>query len=155
MIRLITFALGGQAYLNFMGNEFGHPEWIDFPRQGNNWSHHWCRRQWSLKYNKDLYYNAFGEFDQVMNNMEDLFNVMNHDHEYVSLNDEADKMIVFERGELVYVFNFHSNNSYQDYKIGTYWNSPHMILFETDDERFGGLKRLQGGHDIWFRVDQG
>lgn len=53
MIRLITFSLGGQAYLNFMGNEFGHPEWIDFPREGNNWSYHWCRRQWSLKERKD------------------------------------------------------------------------------------------------------
>lgn len=32
MIRLLTFSLGSKAYLNFMGNEFGHPEWIDFPR---------------------------------------------------------------------------------------------------------------------------
>lgn len=56
MIRLITFSLGGQAYLNFMGNEFGHPEWIDFPRAGNNFSYHWCRRQWSLVDNKDLRY---------------------------------------------------------------------------------------------------
>ena len=56
MIRLITFSLGGQAYLNFMGNEFGHPEWIDFPRDGNNFSYHWCRRQWSLIDNKDLRY---------------------------------------------------------------------------------------------------
>lgn len=56
MIRLITFSLGGNAYLNFMGNEFGHPEWIDFPREGNNFSYHMCRRQWSLKYNQDLRY---------------------------------------------------------------------------------------------------
>ena len=56
MIRLITFSLGGEGYLNFMGNEFGHPEWIDFPRAGNNFSYHWCRRQWSLIDNKDLRY---------------------------------------------------------------------------------------------------
>lgn len=67
--------------------------------------------------------------------------------------DETDKMIVFERGELVFVFNFHSNNSYQDFRIGTYWNSPHMILYETDDDRFGGLRRLDGGHDTWIMVD--
>jgi 1,4-alpha-glucan branching enzyme len=139
MIRLITFSLGGQAYLNFMGNEFGHPEWIDFPREGNNWSYHWCRRQWSLKYNKDLYYNDLGEFDKVMNDMETKFNVMMHDHEYVSLQDDDDKMIVFERGELVYIFNFHSSNSYENFLIGTQWSSPHMILFETDQKEFGGL----------------
>ena len=87
--------------------------------------------------------------------METLFNIMNHDHEYVSNCDENDKIIVFERGELVFIFNFHSNNSYQDYRIGTYWNSPHMILYETDDARFGGLERLNGGHDKWFMTDVG
>ena len=122
-----------------MGNEFGHPEWIDFPRAGNNWSYHWCRRQWSLKYNKDLIYHCFGEFDKVMNDMESIFNVMNHGHEFVSLMEEKDKLIVFERGELVYIFNFHASNSYENYLIGTFWSSPHMILYETDSAEFGGL----------------
>lgn len=85
MIRLITFNLGGQAYLNFMGNEFGHPEWIDFPRIGNNFSYHWCRRQWSLNYNNDLRYNQLGEFDEVMNYWEQVFGNMITEHEYVSL----------------------------------------------------------------------
>lgn len=155
MIRLITFSLGGQAYLNFMGNEFAHPEWIDFPRAGNNWSYHWCRRQWSLSSREDLQFSCMGRFDKIMNEMESYFNVMNHGHEFVSLMDEADKMIVFERGELVYIFNFHSQNSYENYLVGTYWNSPHMILYETDDDRFGGLQRLNGGHDKWFMINQG
>ena len=155
MIRLITFALGGQAYLNFMGNEFGHPEWIDFPREGNNWSYHWCKRQWNLKFNKDLVYSCFGEFDKVMNDMENLFNVMNHGHEFVSLMDEGDKMIVFERGELVFIFNWHHSNSYTDYLIGTYWDSPHMILYETDQSEFAGLQRLDGGHNKWFMTNRG
>jgi len=73
MIRLITFSLGGESYLNFMGNEFGHPEWIDFPREGNNNSYHYCRRQWSLKYNKDLRFGQLGEFDKTMNDMEKVF----------------------------------------------------------------------------------
>lgn len=155
MIRLITFSLGGQAYLNFMGNEYGHPEWIDFPRQGNNWSHHWCRRQWSLRSNHTLYYWCFGEFDKTMNEMENLFNVMEHGHEFVSLIDDMDKMIVFERGELVYIFNFHPNNSYENYLIGTYWDSPHMVLYETDDDKYGGMRRLDGAHNTWFKVNKG
>lgn len=80
MIRLLSISLGGEAYLNFMGNEFGHPEWIDFPRQGNNFSYHYCRRQWSLKYNKDLRFEQLGNFDQVMNHWENVFSVMSHPH---------------------------------------------------------------------------
>lgn len=138
MIRLITFSLGGQAYLNFMGNEFGHPEWIDFPREGNNFSYHWCRRQWSLKYNEHLRYQHLGNFDEEMNQWENVFSVMIQGHEYVSLMDETDKMIVYERGELVFIFNFHTSNSYENFLIGTNWPSDHMILYETDEGRFGG-----------------
>ena len=67
MIRLLTQSLGGEAYLNFMGNEFGHPEWIDFPREGNNFSYHYCRRQWSLLMKKDLRFEQLFEFDKMMN----------------------------------------------------------------------------------------
>lgn len=67
MIRLISFVLGGEGYLNFMGNEFGHPEWIDFPREGNNNSYDKCRRQWSLAENEDLIYSNLGKFDKCMN----------------------------------------------------------------------------------------
>ena len=85
MIKVITFNLGGEAYLNFMGNEYGHPEWIDFPRDGNNWCYDHCRRQWSLNDNQDLYYSCFGEFDRVMNEIENIFNVMQSGHQWVSL----------------------------------------------------------------------
>lgn len=153
MIRLITFSLGGQAYLNFMGNEFGHPEWIDFPREGNNFSYHWCRRQWSLSENKDMRYGELGQFDKVMNDWEKVFNVMLHGHEYVTLKNEMDKMIVFERGELIYVFNFHTHNSYEDFLIGTLWPSDHMILYNTDESRFGGHNRLDGGNNKWYPVE--
>lgn len=89
-------------------------------------------------------------FDQVMNEWENVFSVMNSEHEYVSLSDEKDKIIVYERGELVFVFNFHTNNSYEHYQIGTNWRSPHMILFETDEARFGGHQRLNDAHNRWF-----
>jgi 1,4-alpha-glucan branching enzyme len=70
IIRLLTIGLGGEAYLNFMGNEFGHPEWIDFPREGNNFSFHYCRRQWNLADNKDLKFSQLMKFDQAMNKLE-------------------------------------------------------------------------------------
>lgn len=88
-----------------------------------------------------------------MNYWENIFSVMTHSHEYVSLSDEKDKMIIFERGELVYVFNFHPSNSYTDYLIGTNWRSDHMILFETDEEKFGGHQRINDAHNQWFKVD--
>jgi len=72
---------------------------------------------------------------------------MAHGHEFVSHIDDMDKMIVFERGELVFIYNFHPSNSYENYLLGTYWDSPHMILYETDHETYGGHKRLNGALD--------
>ena len=66
LIRLLTMSLGGEGYLTFMGNEFGHPEWIDFPREGNGWSYHYCRRQWSLADNPNLKYSYLNEFEKAM-----------------------------------------------------------------------------------------
>lgn len=77
MIRLLTLGLGGEAYLNFMGNEFGHPEWIDFPREGNNFSYHYCRRQWSLGDTPNLRYSFLKNFDIAMNELEEKFHWMN------------------------------------------------------------------------------
>jgi 1,4-alpha-glucan branching enzyme len=154
MIRLITMSLGGEAYLNFMCNEWGHPEWIDFPRQGNNYSYHYCRRQWSLKTNEGLRFGQLGEFDKVMQSWESVFGSLIKPHMYVTLTNEEDKVIVFEKGELVYIFNFHTHKSYENYLIGTHWRSPHMILFESDEERFGGHRRLDGGHNKWFQVEE-
>ena len=73
MIRLLTIGLGGEAYLNFMGNEFGHPEWIDFPREGNHFSYHYCRRHWNLGENKDLKYSQLKSFDKAFNELEKKF----------------------------------------------------------------------------------
>ena len=152
MIRLITFSLGGNAYLNFMGNEFGHPEWIDFPREGNNFSYHMCRRQWSLKYNQDLRFGQLGEFDRVMNYWESVFGSLHKSHLWVTSSDETDRLIIYEKGELVYIMNFHTSKSYEGYLVGTNWKSDHMILYETDEERFSGHQRLNDGKNKWFKV---
>ena len=107
MIRLITFALGGEGYLNFMGNEFGHPEWVDFPRPGNHWSYHYCRRQWHLADDPNLRYSLLNNFDKAMLELDEKYQLITNRHQYITLAHESDKVITFERGDLLFVFNFH------------------------------------------------
>jgi 1,4-alpha-glucan branching enzyme len=145
MIRLLTQSLGGQAYLNFMGNEFGHPEWIDFPREGNNYSYHYCRRQWNLVDDQSLLFDCLNEFDKVMNKWESIFNVMESEDLYITLKHEEDKVIIFEKANLLFAFNFHPSKSFENYRIGTQWNSDHIILFDTDSASLGGNGRLNAG----------
>ena len=146
MIRLITFALGGEAYLNFIGNEFGHPEWVDFPRPGNDFSHHHCRRQWSLRDNPELMYHYLWQFDKGMHKLEDAYRWLSSREQYVTLSHENDKLVVFERGPLLWVFNFHPTNSFEHYRIGTKWPYEHIIVLDTDEPRFNGHNRLSHGH---------
>jgi 1,4-alpha-glucan branching enzyme len=119
LIRLLTYGLGGEGWLNFIGNEFGHPEWLDFPRVGNNESYHYARRQFNLATDDLLRYKFLNKFDQRMNELETKYNFLSHT-QFVSKKHQDDKVIVFERGDknLVWIFNFHSNKSFTDYKIG-------------------------------------
>ena len=129
MIRLLTMTLGGESYLNFMGNEFGHPEWIDFPRDdsydpstgafvpGNGGSLEKCRRRWDLADADFLKYKFLYAFDRAMTHLDKAFGFLSAPHTWVSRKDEGDKVVVVERGDLVFVFNFHPTNSYTDYKV--------------------------------------
>jgi 1,4-alpha-glucan branching enzyme len=140
MIRLITFAASGGGYLNFMGNEFGHPEWIDFPREGNNWSYKYARRQWHLAENKALKYNSLGEFDKKMVNLHNDYKLL--DNLYVNrlYENNNDKVIAFLRGDLLFVFNFHPNHSFTDYGIPV--QGRFKIVLDTDDQQFDGFNRI-------------
>ncbi|KAA0043906.1 1,4-alpha-glucan-branching enzyme 2-2 [Cucumis melo var. makuwa] len=153
MIRLVTMGLGGEGYLNFMGNEFGHPEWIDFPRgdqhlpggsviPGNNFSYDKCRRRFDLGDADYLRYRGMQEFDRAMQHLEESFGFMTAGHQYVSRKDDRDKIIVFERGDLVFVFNFHWSNSYYDYRVGCLKPGKYKIVLDSDDPLFGGYNRL-------------
>ncbi|XP_059489512.1 1,4-alpha-glucan-branching enzyme [Neocloeon triangulifer] len=142
MIRLITHALGGEAYLNFMGNEFGHPEWLDFPRQGNNDSYHYARRQWNLVDDDLLKYKFLNNFDEDMNKTEEHFGWLRKDPGYVSWKHEDDKVIAFERAELLFVFNFHPIKSFTNYRLGVDLPGNYRVVLCTDDERYGGHKRI-------------
>jgi 1,4-alpha-glucan branching enzyme len=142
MIRLITHGLGGEAYLNFMGNEFGHPEWLDFPRLGNHESYHYARRQWNLVDDQNLKYKFLNNFDAAMNNTETKYGWLEAAQGYVSLKHESDKIIIFERAGVVFCFNFHPTQSFPGYFIGVDVPGKYKIILDTDDKQFGGFGLL-------------
>lgn len=143
LIRLLTFSLGGEAYLNFMGNEFGHPEWIDFPREGNNNSFHFARRQWSLVDNSELKYQYLNNFDQVMHKLDQKTKILTDQFIEPILQDDKSKLLVFRRGPLVFAYNFHPETSYADLEIGVPDPNDYQIILDTDESRFGGFARVK------------
>jgi 1,4-alpha-glucan branching enzyme len=144
MIRLITIATAGGGYLNFMGNEFGHPEWIDFPREGNNWSYHYARRQWSLVDNKDLRYALLNRFDRDMIRLIRGENTLKHDWPYLLLGNRGDQVIAFGRGDLIFAFNFNSSDSFTDYGIPT-GSGKFRIVLNSDHPDYGGQGLVDSG----------
>uniref|UniRef100_A0A182JHK2 1,4-alpha-glucan branching enzyme n=1 Tax=Anopheles atroparvus TaxID=41427 RepID=A0A182JHK2_ANOAO len=147
MIRLITHGLGGEAYLNFIGNEFGHPEWLDFPRIGNKESYHYARRQWHLVDDQLLKYRFLNEFDRAMHHTEERYHWLDCLPAYVSCKHEDDKVIAFERNNLLFVFNFHSNKSFTDYRIGVDLPGKYRVVLSSDDSEFGGFNRIDKNVD--------
>ncbi len=145
LIRLLTMAAGGSGYLTFMGNEFGHPEWIDFPRPGNGNSFHYCRRQWSLLENEDLKYRQLYNFDTDMIHTASRFGIFAQEYPELKWIHEEDKVLAFERGGLVFVFNFSPTQSYRGYAIPVTLGVDHDVLFTSDDLRYGGFGRI--AHD--------
>lgn len=141
MIRLITSTLAGEGYLNFMGNEFGHPEWVDFPREGNGWSYHYCRRQWSLADNKDLKYEYLLNFDVEMLKHIKKEKISGKDLKLRYIHND-DKVIVYQKGENLYAFNFSPKNSYLNLFIETEKEGEFKVSLSTDDGNFGGFNRI-------------
>ena len=141
MIRLITASTINGGYLNFMGNEFGHPEWIDFPREGNGWSHKYARRQWSLVDNKQLAYCWLGDFDRAL--MKLIGSVRNFQNKDVVeyWHNDGDQVLAFGRGDLVFVFNFNHTRSVSDYGFLVPRGSYKTVL-DSDSIEFGGYGRV-------------
>ncbi|XP_043478723.1 1,4-alpha-glucan-branching enzyme [Leptopilina heterotoma] len=142
IITLITHALGGEAYLNFIGNEFGHPEWLDFPRAGNSDSYHYARRQWNLADDELLKYKFINNWDREINKLEEKYGWLHANPGYVSCKHEDDKVIIFDRAGLVFAFNFHPTKSFTDYSVGVDSPGTYKIILNSDDTNFGGHNRL-------------
>ena len=141
LIRLATASANTGGYLNFMGNEFGHPEWIDFPREENDWSYHYARRQWSLRDNQDLRYHYLADFDEAMLKIITTECDAKNNYPNFIFAHDGDNVLAFERNNTYFFFNFHPETSFTDYGIsvpeGTY-----ELIMDSDEERFGGGNRL-------------
>ena len=144
MIRLVTLASINGGYLNFMGNEFGHPEWIDFPREGNGWSYKYARRQWDLVDREDLKYKFLNAFDNAM------IELVSGVYDFQALPVEKlwekddDQILAFRRGDLIFVFNWSPSRSFSDYGFlapaGEY-----EVVLNSDSPAFGGLGLTDDG----------
>lgn len=164
MIRLITMATAGNGYLNFMGNEFGHPEWIDFPREGNNWSYAYARRQWHLVDDTHLKYQFLALFDRDMITLAKRARLLESPAATLILEHSSDRILAFMRAGLLFVFNFHPTTSFSDYRMevppGKY-----MAVLDSDEKKYGGHGRIRpdqeyftmpertlGGIKHWIRL---
>lgn len=139
MIRLLTAVTAGNGYLTFMGNEFGHPEWIDFPREGNDWSYFYARRQWSLADNPNLRYGALRNFDREMVRLLRDNGILASKPVCLRC-DEENKVLVIERGGFVFAFNFNPEKSFENYGFGVSQGDWKVVL-DSDETRFDGLGR--------------
>lgn len=139
IIRLLTLALGGEGYLTFMGNEFGHPEWIDFPREGNNWSFQYARRQWSLADSPDLKYRALQAFDAAM--MPVAKQILPTPAARLLNLDQANQCLQFERGNDIFAVNLSPTRSVADYEFPVPEKGDYRLVLSTDDPAFGGHGR--------------
>jgi 1,4-alpha-glucan branching enzyme len=141
MLRLITMTLGGEGYLNFMGNEFGHPEWIDFPREGNGWSYFYCRRQWHLADDKLLKYSYLQDFDRAMLTLATESKLFSKAPHCIFI-DAQKQVLVCERNGRIFAFNFSPSNSYEGYYITVPRAGAYKVILSTDEKSFGGWDRI-------------
>lgn len=142
MLRLFTLALGGEGYLNFIGNEFGHPEWVDFPREGNGWSYKYARRQWSLVDHPDLRYQYLNNFDKAMVQLARQECIPDSLPAQQLNMDTTNSTIIFERKNLIFLFNFHFENSIPDYRFRVPASGSYEIILNSDRPEFGGFGRI-------------
>ncbi len=142
LIRLATLAIGGEGWLNFMGNEFGHPEWLDFPREGNGWSYHYCRRQWSLVDNPDLKYQWLGGFDRELINLAERHDLLNTPPARNLYIDHGRKILCFERANLIFVLNFSVDQSAFDFTFPVPLTGTLELILDSDDASSGGHGRV-------------
>ena len=141
MIRLVTSTVVGEGYLNFMGNEFGHPEWVDFPREGNGWSYHYCRRQWSLADHSALRYRALRQFDTAMIKLLKKDGIFKTRAKSQWIHQE-DKVLIYSKKDRVFTFNFHPSASFEGYFVPVEEAGEYRVCLTTDAPTYGGAGRV-------------
>jgi 1,4-alpha-glucan branching enzyme len=153
IIRLVTLTTAGAGYLNFMGNEFGHPEWIDFPREGNNWSYQYARRQWSLADNNELKFRWLLDFDEAMIAFAKHSNIYESSYPVQVAIDEKNQVLIYSRADMLFVFNFNPAQSFPNYDVAAE-PGKYQVIFSTDDSAFGGQDRIDKNH-LYFTTNKG
>lgn len=143
MIRLVTIATAGDGYLTFMGNEFGHPEWIDFPRAGNGWSYKYARRQWSLCKPDYLRYKYLMNFDSDMIHLFRKENLLAYKPELIRA-DEEKKVLIFRRKNYIFALDFNPSESFTGYAVEAPEGDWELEL-DSDEKRYDGFSRLKEG----------
>jgi len=142
LIRFVTLTAACDGYLNFMGNEFGHPEWIDFPREGNGWSHHYARRQWSLAENGFLKYSLLGAFDRDMLALVRKYRVLSDRAAQSLWIDQDRKLIAFRRGPLTFLFNFDPERDCVSIPCSQLEPGEYRVVLDSDRAEYGGFGRV-------------
>lgn len=142
LIRFLTITLAGEAYLNFIGNEFGHPEWIDFPTEANNWSFKYACRRWSLMENQELRYADLANFDRAMIAFIKAHNLMLADDLINLWIDEEENLLAFRKAGLIFLFNFNPTKSFTDFALPVEKPGEYQVVFNSDEETFGGYGRI-------------
>ncbi|MEG0766705.1 MAG: alpha-amylase family glycosyl hydrolase [Clostridia bacterium] len=153
LIRFITLTLAGEGYLNFMGNEFGHPEWVDFPREGNGWSYRYARRQWALADNDELKYAWIAAFDRAMLDFVKQYAVLSATDTLNLWIDPERKLLAYRKAGLVFVFNLHPTLSQADFFLPLRQSGVWQVIFSTDEPAFGGDGRIDRQYQYHTRED--
>jgi len=145
IIRTLTASLGGESYMTFMGNEFGHPEWVDFPREGNDWSYKHCKRQWHLLDNQELKYEELNNWEKSMIALLKENNTLAQSNIQQLNMDGYNKTMIYKIGELVFVINIHPKNSISDYNFYVPEKGNYELVLTSDASEFGGFNRISKG----------
>lgn len=122
--------------------KYGIPKWLDFPREGNGNSFHYARRQWNVVDDHILRYKYLNNFDRAMQHLEQEYSWLSSPQAWVSLKNEVDKVIVFERAGLLFIFNFHPTDSFTDYRVGVDTAGEYKIVLSSDDKQYGGFENV-------------
>jgi len=148
MIRFVSMSLAGEGYLNFIGNEFGHPEWIDFPRLENGWSYQYAKRRWDLADRGDLRYKYLLAFDREMLRFAKEVNLLNATDLANLWIDENDKLLAYRKAGLTFLFNFSPSQSFEGFELllspDTIYKARYKVVFDSDRPEFGGQGRISG-----------
>ena len=142
LIKFLTMTLAGEGYMNFMGNEFGHPDWIDFPTKANNWSYKYACRHWSLMENQELRYNDLANFDRETIAFLKAHKLMLADDLRNLWIDEEDKILAYKKDALIFLFNFNPTKSFPDFALPVEEQGEYQVVFNSDEKIYAGQGRI-------------